>query len=357
MKKNSKKKGIMIGIFALFLLIPLVVITVIIRQNLEADLNKGSVSYIVIEHDGTQKKVDEKESVSFFKELAQSGSAIESPAHETDSYRLFTITFHKLNRDLTYRFYLSDSVQDCVYCDFDGKWYLIDSEDAAKLLAHPQIAADAVTFADRPHLVLSQGGAEYTAQKVQGEWNYFKTTGEFDHSAVQETGAGHAVLPQGENLTFSFSLTPDFCSILLTRDGDILYAGDPMEMEPLFFEHDTELELVVSCDWYEKEGRDYYGSLEYTFRLFYDVPTRVDLLNATALPGEEITMTITDSSSESFAVTATFPASKTRMELEDGVWYAAVPVASDATPGEYTVMIVGSDIEQTLAVQILPPEA
>ena len=357
MKKSNKKKGILIGVLALVLLIPLAVITFIIRQNLAPDLNKGSVSYMIIEHDGVQTKVEEKETVSFFKDLAQSGNAIESPAHDLSEYRLFTITFHKLNRDLTVRFYLSDSVQDCVYNDFNGHWFLIDSEDAATLLAHPQIATEAVSFAFRPHLVLAQGGTEYAASQIEGEWNYYKTTGEFDHKTIRESNPQTAILPHGETLNFSFSMEPDFCSVLLTRDSEILFSGDPADMEPLSFDHDTALELVVTCDWYEKEGRDYYGSLEYTFNVLYDVPTTVTLLTDAVLPGEEFDITVIDSSSESIAVTPTFPALKATMEQVDGVWHATVPVAPDATSGEYSLMILGSDVEQTVTVHILSPDA
>jgi hypothetical protein len=43
------------------------------------------------------------------------------------------------------------------------------------------------------------------------------------------------------------------------------------------------------------------------------------------------------------------------VEKREGQFVATVPVAADAKSGEFSLLVMGSDVEQTIPVTILPP--
>ena len=162
------------------------------------------------------------------------------------------------------------------------------------------------------------------------------------------------ILPQGEELTFNFSLEPDFCSVTLQNEkGEILHSGDPKEMQMITLETDTMLSMTVKCDWYQEAHEEYYGTLTYTFDILYDVPAACSIDRQTVSPGEVITITVEHSSSEEIAVVPSFSAGKVTQEKTEGVWTIQVPVSDDAAEGEYTITVMGSDVEENYSVTVL----
>lgn len=353
MNREGGKKGIKILILLLVFVIPIAVAFFILQLNLDSDLKKGSVSSLTLVYGEQEKTVEDREEVKFFVSLTESGEAIAETANPLSEYRKLEAVFHKLNRDVNYLFYLSDSVHDCVYTDPDGALFLIPEEEASALLAHPLVTGYAVSYASYPTLEFEQGGETYGAKKIEGNWTYAKANESKSYKDVSEKKDQKVILPHVESLNFKFSLEPDFCIITLqTEKGELLYSGDPEEMEPLALETDTTLSLVAKCDWYQENHPEYFGTLTYTFDVFYDVPTLCGIDRQTVSPGEEITITVQHSSSESIAVVPSFATDKIRQAKVDGTWTITVPVSATATTGEYDIMLMGSDVEETYQVTI-----
>ncbi|MBQ3075164.1 MAG: hypothetical protein IJC26_03760 [Clostridia bacterium] len=353
MKKEGGKKGIKILILLLVLVVPVLITFVVLRLNLDSDLRKGSVSSLTLIYGEQEKTVEKREELEFFISLAESGETIAETANPLSDYRKCEAVFHKLNRDVTYLFYLSDSVNNCVYTDPDGALFLIPEEEAAKLLAHPLVTGYAVSYASYPTLEFTQGGETYGARKVEGNWTYAKTNETKSYKDVSEKNEEKVILPQGEQLNFKFSLEPDFCSISLQNEkGEILFSGDPKEMKLLALETDTPLTLVAKCDWYQDEHEEYFGTLTYFYDVFYDVPSLCSIDRQTVSPGESIVLTVEHSSSETIAAVPSFSTEKITQEKVDGVWTITVPVSPTATAGDYDIMLMGSDVEETYTVTI-----
>ena len=353
MKKEGGKKGLLILILLLVLIVPLVATFVVLQLNLDSDLRKGSVSSLTLVYGEQEQTVDGKEDLEFFVSLADSGESIAETAQPLSEYRQCRVVFHKLNRDVTYLFYLSDSVQNCVYTDPNGKLFLIPVEDATALLTHPLITGYAVSYAAFPSLEFSQGGKLYGAKEIEGQWTYAKANETKSFQNVSEKADQKVILPQGEDLNFKFSLEPDFCSITLQNEkGQILHSGDPKEMAALALETDASLTLVVKCDWYQEKHEEYYGSLTYTYDVFYDVPTLCSVNRQTVSPGEEILLTVEHSSSETIAAVPSFSAEKITQSKTDGTWTITIPVSATASAGEYDLMVMGSDVEETFKITI-----
>ena len=353
MRKEGNKKGLKLLILLLILIVPIAVTFAVLHLNLDSDLRKGSVSSMTLIYGDQKKTVEEKEELEFFISVTESGERIAETANPLSEYRKLQAIFHKLNRDVEYLFYLSDSVHNCVYTDPDGTLFLIPEEKAATLLADPLVTGYAVSYATYPTLEFTQGGETYGAKKVEGNWTYAKANETKSYKDISEKANEKVILPQGENLNFKFSLEPDFCSVTLQNEkGEILYSGDPEEMIPLALPTDANLSLIAKCDWYQEEHPEYFGTLTYSYDVFYDVPTLCSIDRQTVSPGEEITITVEHSSSETIAAVPSFSSEKVRQAKVDGTWTITVPVSATAPTGEYDIMLMGSDVEETFKITI-----
>ncbi len=353
-RKRIKLTTLLLILFVF--IIPIVVASLILVANQDADLEKGTVSSITVISGENVREADQANTIQFFIKAAKSGSPIEKAAHELEEYREVKVTFHKLNNDLTYWFYLSDSENDCLYIDPSDALYLFPADVAKEVQGHSLLAEYGLSFATFPSVRVCHNGYEYLPSLVAGEWSYIKADGSLSKDSVSHQSEEKAVLPRGEKLALQFEKEPDYCNVVLTKEnGEILYSGLYAEMPTVSLDQDTPLILTVTCDWYESEEKEYSGSLKYTFDLLYDIPTLCVTDRNQALPGETVTLTISHSASEQIAVSATFAAGDITVEKREGQFVATVPVAADAKAGEFSLLVMGSDVEQTIPVTILPP--
>ncbi len=357
MEPKKKKKGLLVLGIALLIVVPLLIASLILMENYHPDPSRGTVSGITLQYQEQTLQVEEKEEIQFFLQAAKSGASIEKSAKELSEYRKLEVTFHKLNRDITYLFYLSDSENDCVYTDVSGSLFLFPKEMARRLQGHKLLGDYALSFAEYPEVSVSGVEESFSSSKTEGQWHYVNADGEKVVQKVSQSKESRAILPQGEKLNLAFSMVPDYCSVLLTGgEGEVLYSGVYEEMQMFHLDRDTKLALSVSCDWYENEKTDYHGSLTYTFDLFYDVPTLCTVDQNQAQPGEVFTVTVAHSSSPTPAVMASFPHGEIVLTEENGVFVAKIPVLDTAAPGEFSITVMGSDVDATLDVSILPAQ-
>ena len=353
-KKKAGKIRLVILVVLLFL-VPLAVVGVILALNADDNLNNGTITAVTMDFDGETWDVAEEEDVRFFTDVVQGGSVIDESATPLDEYRRLRLTFHKLKTDVSYELFLSDSVNDCLYTDPEGKLFLIAPEKAQELLVHPRITGLAMSFATPPTCALSVNGVP--TDTYAGEWIYTKVDGNLTTVSPQETGEQNAVLPAGEALAFSFSLQPDFVRIRVADEKDaVLFAGDPDEMELLSFEDDTTLSVSVSAEWYEAEGKSYRGNITYEFTVLYDVPSLCTLSREAVLPGEAFEIRVLHSDADELAVTATFQAGEITQYREGKELVIRVPVVPGVSPNDYEIVLLGVDVDETFPVTILQPE-
>lgn len=355
MKKHGKGGKILLVLLLVFV-IPLVIALFILNQNMDKSLKKGSVSSLTLNFGDETKEVENEKDLDFFISVAQSGEPIEKTADPLSSYRKCEAVFHKLTREVIYTFYLSDSVYNCVYVDEEGVLHLIPEEVATDLLAHPLVGKFAVSYASYPTLTFTQGGKTFGPAETRGNWIYAKTNETESAKKVVDQTDEVVILPQGEALSFQYSLIPDFVSVMLTKEnGEVIFNGKAEEMPPISMETDANLVLTVQADWYQENHQEYHGSITYTFHIFYDIPTSVSLDKVTATPGETVLVTVKNSSSEQIAVSATFKTEKVRPQKSSGVWSIEVLLSPDAVPGDYSIMIMGSDVETTIPFTVVAP--
>lgn len=356
--KNKKQKKLLMTVLAavLVVVVPILIAFYILGQNLDSDLEKGNVKSITLIRGEEEKEVSGEKDIAFFISVAKSGESIAEAADDLADYRKCRMIFHKPQNDREYVFYLSDSVNNCVYTDPEGMLYLIPHDVAEELLTHPMIDSFAVSYAVFPEVTMNQGGTAFTASHIKGEWTYAKANSTTSAKVVDVKNESTVILPQGERPTVNFAIEPDYCSVILkTEEDELLYSGSPLEIPTPNLSSDTSLEMIVTCDWFEESHPEYHGDLEYTFRIFYDVPALCTVDRTVAAPGETFVITITNSSSESHAFVPTFAAGKAEVTREGAVVTARIPISSDAALGEYTIKVLGSDVEKELAVTLAAP--
>lgn len=358
MKQNGKSKKLVLTVIVAVLVIvaPILIAFHILGENMDSDLEKGNVESVTLIHGEETDEVTVERDISFFISVAKSGDGIAEAADDLANYRKCRVIFHKPQNDLEYVFYLSDSVNNCVYTDPDGKLYLIPGDLAEDLLTHPMIGGFAVSYAAYPEITMEQNGKSFIASHVKGEWAYAKANATTSAKIVDVKNDSTVILPQGERPTLKFPIAPDYCSVILkTSEDELLYSGDPSEIPTPNLSSDTSLEMTVSCDWFEESHSEYHGKLEYSFRIFYDVPAFCSIDRSTASPGESLVITIINSSSESHAFIPTFAAGKIETSRDGTVVTAVIPIAEDAVLGEYTVNVLGSDVDKKLSVTLIAP--
>jgi len=356
--KNKKQKQLFITalVAAFVVVLPILIAFFILGQNLDADLEKGSVTSVTLIHDDDEDEVTAERDISFFISVAKSGESIVEAADPLEIYRKCRVIFHKPKNDREYVFYLSDSVNNCVYTDPDGALFLVPSEIAQELLTHPMIGGFAVSYAAYPELSMTQGGKTFSASHIKGEWTYAKANSTTSAKVVDVKNESTVILPQGERPEITFPIKPDFCSVILKSESDeLLFTGSPEGIPTPNLSEDTSLVMIVTCDWFEESHSEYHGRLEYTFQIDYDVPALCTVDRITASPGEAFLVTVTNSSSESHAFTPTFAAEKIEVTREGNVTTARIPVSENATLGEYTIKVLGSDVEKELTVTLVAP--
>jgi len=349
----KKRYAVKVFLLLLFLMvIPLAIALLILWQNQDADLKKGSVTGVSIYVDGRETILEDKKEIEFFISLATSGDSIESAVDDLSSYRMCEIVFHKPKNDLTYHFYLSDSVNNCLYTTPTGELFLLREKEATQILSHRVIYSFAISFAERPTLTLKQGGVSFDPSLVSGEWTLKKTDGSFQTGSVREEKKSVVILPAREAFCPVFSIEPSSCAFVLTGAGLKTVSGPLSELKTPELDRDTHLTLVLTCTWAEGQSEDYHGNLEYTFDIFYDVPTEYQLDKESVAKGGFFTIRVMHTTSEQVAVTPTFFAGQIQTQKSEDGYLITVSVPESVLPGQYSILLMGSDIEKSLTVNI-----
>ncbi len=360
MKPKKRNPGT-IFLIVVILFIPLLVVGLIVRQNLQGGLSSGKIvrAELIFADTGEGEEtviLEEESEIALFVNAVEKGVSVEKPAKPIEEYEKISLIFHKLREDFSYMLYFSASASDCLFTDEEGVLYHIPREEAEPLLLQSAIYARVMPYVQVPEAALQVEGKAYGAAKVSGEWIHRKADGSEDVQEIAEEPGESAALPAGSTFEAVLNLEPDFCSVrILSEKGDILYSGSLEELTPLKLEDEQHLQVFLNCDWYVRDDRAYHGSLEYEFDTFYDQPVTHALSGTEMQPGGTFELTLQFSQSETIAVTATFASGEIQETVSGGSRSFQIPVAGDAVPGEYAILVMGSDVELNLAVTITAP--
>jgi hypothetical protein len=357
-KKHTKT----VILAVIVMLIPAAILGLVLYQNSHEGLSSGNISRLDLTYaDGETAVFETKDALAPYDRAIESGEQtiiasveVKKPLEEYEKIDLLFTT--GLNETYAYTLYLSPSATDCLYTGADGAIHLIHQAEAEALLALPGVYARVMPYVSAPEfrLVLSDG-TEVLPAGTAGKWIHAKEDGSREEEAIALTAD---LLPTpvhaGETLSVQTPLDPDYMSVRLMNGENLLYSGPLENLPALNRPAEEKLTVTLECDWYENKTRAYQGTLEFKYLLFYDEEISHSLSKEEAKPGDEITLTVEHTQSAAIAVTCTFAAGEITETVNGYTHVFTIPVAGTAVPGDYAILVMGTDLNLNLPVKIVP---
>ena len=357
MDTQPKKKKKRIFLIIPLLLIPLVILFFLFRENSGTDLSHGSISQVQVICGGENTVYEDEETVNLLRDLVQNGIPLSEAAKPLEEYTRAELTFRKLRNNVVCTLYLTDSPVDCLFSDSEENLFRIPAETAEKLLSLPFFHHIVSTDDVPPEAVLSAGEEKILPASRSGEWHYTDLNGTLQTEKIEESAEKSGVFPQGTAFSFVFDKEPAYCNVrILNEKGEILASGEPETLpSSLPLEKDEPITVQLNAAWYENDENNYYGEIDYTFSVLYDLPAAAESA-VTAAPGETATIRVSNSASSDFAVSTSFSVGKVTV-TEDGCdRLLSFTVPESTAPGEYRLALMGSDLEAEVLLTVALPE-
>ena len=361
MKKKKNVKMIVTVIVLLF--IPVAVAGLILYQNLQEGLFSGKVRRAEVSFaDGEKAVFESEDEIGRFKNAVKSGenthlseSDLNKPLSE---YEPLEVLFVKTSEEYRFTFYLSPSANDCLYVAAGEKEIRhVQQAEAQAVLNLKPVYERVMEFVSRPEIALILPDGEKALPAVcRGKWVHVAYDGAQE---AEEIDLVSELLPYSLAADSVFSvempLKPDYANLrILDQNGSQLWSGKPEEFSVLPITTEQVFTVAVDCDWYENPARAYQGHLEFSFSLFYDRPVTHSLSLSSVHPGQMITLSLSHTQSQEISVTCTFPTGEIAESSAGFEKSFVIPVAESAVPGEFSILVLGSDVDLTLPVTVLP---
>lgn len=336
--KRSKKLPVILLLF-----IPLIIAAIVIIKFNSDNITDTEVLSIRITDSSKVTEISDKDGIAFYVSVLDNSTSIESAAKDLSEYTQIDVVYVKLAKEISYKYYLSGSPDDCIYSDADGNLARIDTAAATELLKRGEMSS-AYSNSVAPVMTLSSGEESvYHPAAEYINWNYRNVEGEFIN--VSDTGKDEKqyAVSKSKLLNMSFDIAPDTCFITISNGANTLFDGDISTLSNFSAGSDCELTMEVRASWLKDDFDDsaeHYGEMNYSIKLFYDVDASCTVSESTSDPGELLFVRVDNAVNESFEVSADFPtAEKLTMYDCNGGKIALVPISLEAQPGSYTITV------------------
>lgn len=358
-QQEKKKKAATVALVIAVLFIPLLILGLIVYQNLQDGVYSGKILSVEVRLSGAEPVTLKEESdFALYLDAVRSGKEailtekdIKMPLSE---YEPVELVFSMIHGDFPYTLYLSSSPMNCLFTGEDGVIHLIRQENAAALLKDPEIYGRVMVFASAPEfrLILSDQSV-VRPSAVRGTWSHVKADGTREtEDLTHETEGAAAILPAGTSFTIEIPLKPDFINTRV--NGETLdRSADPSQPISLRLP-EGELTVTVECEWYSSDAnpRAYEGKLEFEFRLFYDEDVTYTLTSSEAKAGGYFLLTVAHTQSAEIDIRPTFEGGKITETVDGYAHTFTIPVSDEAKPGEYMIVVLGTDVDLKLPVTV-----
>lgn len=361
-----KKKITTVTVFVCIALFIPLVIGVIYGLNVDPNsvtaqnLKKLSVSY------GDYNFTFEDEAtMDLYTSISQNATEIDASFRNFDEETPYEVTFTESNgTPITYKLYMSTNSDDCVYVSPDGKYYMMNTAVAQKLIVREEFSS-LNEFKSLPVATLSAFGKQITLQPDTYSWTYTA----LDNSKPSLSGKGKYDNPlmKFDNsvngfLRMNFDKAPDSLVLKITDGNDEIFNGKYEQLANssiIAYNSDTSLTLTATAQWYEIEGAEYYGEATYTVPLLYDIAPSYRVVDANGLPAGDFTvLRISDFNDGEKLTVVNDIGLPEQMNVydydkENNVKIAFVPLKSDLAVGSYNLVLkTESGHEQIVEVKV-----
>lgn len=185
----------------------------------------------------------------------------------------YKIIFRVDKLETAYQFYFATDKTDSYYVMEDGTAYSVDAEHVEDFLS-TECAQSIYTASRVPVLTLS--GEHTVSPETEGEttssWMYKNHKDTYVASVFPESDGADSFEVEG-GLSLAFSIEPDKLTVKVTAaDGSVLFNDLYANIGSLKLEAGSSVGVEASANWYEDEGRDYFGTMYYDFTAKVSAP-------------------------------------------------------------------------------------
>lgn len=164
--------------------------------------------------------------------------------------------------DETFRFFFSNEYNDCYYTAPNGSCYRSDHEAVSTFLSS-SYAYELYAGATLPVLTTAATD-EVTPYSVT--WHY-RARQSFTQLSQTTADTALYTYPIANDIAFYFSIQPSNHEVVIRRDGTELYRGNAKDIALTLQGQDDILDFEINAFYNQDSRLDYYGALQYRFRM------------------------------------------------------------------------------------------
>ncbi len=292
---------------------------------------KGTKWEFSTEDEG-EKSEESKKMIDMFLAMRNNATSVASLPEAMAGKSFFLVKLTSFGNQSEYQYYFTTSPSDAYIVDTAGAVYKIAETEASQFLA-TQYSASLYGSTTTPQLVVAD---TYIAPSAW-EWNYATYDGTFlplDTTGAVSSEVKTCTIDGGLNLRFTD--LPDYVKITVKNGEEIIFDDSIEKIGELSLAGADGFTVDVTAQWYQTEGKSYYGSAKYSFigdivdpAVFYIGQTTVENGKFVCIGGKNIE----DASEIKFSSEPSIDYTPTFFKEGDYV-YALVPIRYELENGK-----------------------
>ena len=356
----AKKRSARI-IVCICLCLPLILAVFFATRIDPSSVAAGAIKSISVTFDGQSNTFNDEDSFAVYSEIQTASREIDSSFRDFTAENPYIVEFTESDDSkITYKLYMINDENDCIYSTEDGKYFMMDPSVAQKLLVRNEFS-DVNQDSFLPVATIERSGEKIRLSPSVFNWTYTA----LDGKPVVTDGNRDAVNPvvkfNNTNVgVLSFDRAPDSVKVTVKSAGETIF-DDAFEnlATALAYPSDTKLDMTIVAEWYEIDGAEFFGKLTYTLSALYDVAPTYTVVDDHALPKGDFTVVRMSDFNDGEKLTVQsdigLPESINVFDKlnEPGIKFAFLPLPITAANGSHSITLVTSDgNSQTVTVGI-----
>ncbi len=257
------------AVICLLLCIPLVVAFVAFKNVDHNAVNALTLKYINVEFDGQNMTFSDEDSFALYSEINKESTPADESFRDFSSEKPYTVKFVQSDdSELEYKFYMVEDVNDCIYKNSSGQYFIMAPEVASQLVTREEFSTvNADSFL--PVATIERNGKTIPLSPSVYNWNYIALDGTPKETGGDRETQNEVVKFNKDNIgTLKFDREPDKITVTIPSEN---YADSFENLATLSFDSDYKLDMEILAEWYELEDSEYHGKLIYKLDALYDV--------------------------------------------------------------------------------------
>ncbi len=354
-KKPAKRVALIITIL-IIALIPAIlgVASYIIKTNnfFGVDTIKVSLYYdnvLLGEASDKPSDPDSDELVLVFDSVIKNMQKASSAPNDLSKRSSYKVVIASRNEANEYKCYF-DLKGDSYCVDAAQEIYIISNESAKRFFS--SVYAEALY--DNAFSPKMYSSSDEEILPIAHEWSYKNINDEYLIASEIEEIDDLPEYNMSGSLGLDFDIMPDDCFVEVYKSGIVIYEGGIDGLSAVAVESGTTLQFEVNATWDRKEDRDFYGTVDYSFKAIVRDRAEFILDKYTVNTGDFVITTCVNVWDAAKVDLRTFPEINcTPVFFDDnGVVRTLIPFSQDLKSGEYDLIFSYGAVEETVKVTV-----